>query len=356
MNDMLTPGKILKYYRIKKGFSLSDIASATRIPIDQLTQIEADQYTDPDAEVFYKGFIKNYSDHLNLDTEKILAIFRRTVAAKPATTPVIKEDKKQIVIDKVNSSEIVKNGTQPKAITTPASIIAKAKSYIKNLQLTPSFIATLIAAIVLIAVATYLIIQFNNYRKTPQVTISSPDDNYITNESFVTIVGSTTPKTIIEINDQIVQIDTEGNFTYEIQLTEGVNQVNVKAKRNEKDEGTTITRTVVYEKPFVPVEDDEEEEETAPQTPVITEHDLSISMTEDVWIKLTIDSNSPINTLLKAGDTKEYTWKDSFTVSIGKPKTTKITVDGEEKEIIANMQTGVGRVSCTSDNGTVSCK
>lgn len=361
---MLTPGKILKYYRIKKNFTLDDVSSATKIPLEQLGKVEADSFDNTDSEVFYKGFIKNYSDFLNLDTEKILAIFRRTIATKLSqeTINTGTTDKKTITIEKVNNSEIVKKSAPTKInfkeLKDPKAVFKKIKTKLKelfkNTSITPSFIASVVAVIVVLAVVSYLIIQFNNYKKDPQIEITSPADQSITQESFLEAEGITDPKNILFINDELINLDSEGKFSYEVQLSEGTNNIDFVVKRNESDDGIKITRTVVYEKPFVPVE--EPVTEIPEEEPiVITDHTLSLEMTEDVWIKLTIGDQKAINALLKAGEKKDYTWQDSFTISIGKPKTTKVIVDGEEKEIVVNMQTGVGRVSCTLTNSVVSC-
>ncbi len=365
MSEMLTPGKILKYYRIKKELSLSDVSSATKIPVEQLQQIEKDAFNNPESEVFYKGFIKNYSDYLNLDTDKILAIFRRTMAATKPEKPVVAKSKAKtaVAIEKVNNSEIVKNsnGTKNQATdlkspqTSLNRVKDKAGTLIKNISITPTFLASLLAVVVVLGVASYLIIQYNKYRQDPEITISHPPSNHITEENSVEIRGFTNPANLVLINNETVSLDTDGNFTYNVRLTEGVNQIDVTVKRTEQDDGITETLTVIYEEPFIPEPDEIEDEPIENDTPVVLEHTISFEMTEDVWIKLTIDSENPINTLLKAGQEAEYTWENSFTVSIGKPKTTTVIVDGEERESVVNSQTGVGRVSCNVRSGTLSC-
>ena len=72
----LTLGGFLRKEREKRGYTLEQVASATKIGLKILTSLEADQYGDLPALPFVRGFIKNYSKFLGLDPENVLQDFK----------------------------------------------------------------------------------------------------------------------------------------------------------------------------------------------------------------------------------------------------------------------------------------
>jgi cytoskeletal protein RodZ len=52
---------------------LDAVASATRVPIQRLEDIEAENFADLPAEVFTRGFVVAYARHLALDVERVVA-------------------------------------------------------------------------------------------------------------------------------------------------------------------------------------------------------------------------------------------------------------------------------------------
>ena len=67
-----TVGSILKEARIKKGFSLEDIADSLNFEIKYLIMIEDDDFDNFSAPVFIKGYIRSYALKLGLESERIL--------------------------------------------------------------------------------------------------------------------------------------------------------------------------------------------------------------------------------------------------------------------------------------------
>ncbi len=68
----LSLGEYLKAEREKRGLTIEQTASATKIGLKVLKQLEADQYADLPALPFVRGFVKNYGKFLGLDGEKLL--------------------------------------------------------------------------------------------------------------------------------------------------------------------------------------------------------------------------------------------------------------------------------------------
>jgi cytoskeletal protein RodZ len=71
-------GEILRETRHAKKKSLEDISRATKIKMDILEKLEADDYTSMPGPMYTKGFLKIYADHLGLDSDSIVATYLKS--------------------------------------------------------------------------------------------------------------------------------------------------------------------------------------------------------------------------------------------------------------------------------------
>jgi cytoskeletal protein RodZ len=70
-----TVGEILRSEREKKGLSVKEIEIATSIRTLYITAIEEGNYNVIPGEVYVKGFIRNYSNYLGLDSQEIMDLY-----------------------------------------------------------------------------------------------------------------------------------------------------------------------------------------------------------------------------------------------------------------------------------------
>lgn len=72
---------------------------------------------------------------------------------------------------------------------------------------------------------------------SPTLKITSPQNHQVLFENTTTLVGKTKPlayvSLISEENEVIIQADEDGNFSQEIDLVGGDNQINISAANNE---------------------------------------------------------------------------------------------------------------------------
>ena len=71
-------GDYLKQAREKKGLSLEQVASQTRIQVPHLQALESEDFANLPAKVFAKGFVRSYAKALGLDEEEALQYFLQT--------------------------------------------------------------------------------------------------------------------------------------------------------------------------------------------------------------------------------------------------------------------------------------
>ncbi len=65
-------GEYLRSEREKRGLTIEQTSSATKIGLKILRQLEADKYSELPALPFVRGFVRNYGKFLGLDGEKLL--------------------------------------------------------------------------------------------------------------------------------------------------------------------------------------------------------------------------------------------------------------------------------------------
>jgi len=211
---MKTVGEILAEERRKQGRTLEEISQQTKIPIQTLENIEKNRLKALPPATFVKGFIRNYAQELALDADKILAIFRRDNHF---------EDKNKIL---------------PQGITKPLD---------NGFSWTPRATAILFSTLVLTIIIGFLFFQVRGYLFAPPLDIKTPKNGELINNLSVEIVGKTIPDATVYIDDQLANLEFNGNFTYNLKLLPGENLIEVKAV-NRRGQETKLKRTVVVDK------------------------------------------------------------------------------------------------------------
>lgn len=69
---METIGQILRNAREKRGLSIEDLEESTHIVAKFIRALENEDFASLPGEIYVKGFIKNLSDKLSLDSQLVL--------------------------------------------------------------------------------------------------------------------------------------------------------------------------------------------------------------------------------------------------------------------------------------------
>lgn len=88
---METPGLMLKREREARGLTLSELAKVTRIPEASLMSIENNNFDDLPAEVFVRGFLRNYARQLSIPADEIMQAYEswmRQQSPRAVTTEI----------------------------------------------------------------------------------------------------------------------------------------------------------------------------------------------------------------------------------------------------------------------------
>jgi len=190
-----TVGQILKQAREKKGRPLSSIARETKISARFLKALEKNQFGKLPAEPFTRGFIKSYTQAVNIPTKKALALFRR-----------------DFTVDK-------KGKIRPKKLSGIDQTSFLDSRILKILAI---FFITLFFSI-------YLGFQLKTLFAPPALTVLKPEDNARLKGPIISVEGRVSADSSVWVNDQLVEVDNLGMWRKNLPVLPGENKIEVRA-------------------------------------------------------------------------------------------------------------------------------
>lgn len=286
-----TVGESLRQARLKQRLSIAQASKATCIREGVIEQLEEGNFADFPAQVQLQGLLKNYANFLGLDTEAVLARYRRE-STNPK--PQKKEEEKK-----------TKEKKQFQLYTK------------RNLTIISIFLACVLCLF-------YLGGQINNLLTPPSLKLTAPveltadfnGDIFVAGNSFK-LQGVAAPKSVVRFNSDILEQDIDGSFsTNEIPLRTAELKVIITAT-NQLGKTSTISLVIkrgntgiaTVDKMSVLIEIQNE------VTPLLVRADGKIEfddrafpgdiITLDAEQRLQIESSTPQNILLKING-KDY--------------------------------------------------
>jgi cytoskeletal protein RodZ len=213
---MKTVGEILKDARLKKKLSLDTVEKFTKIRKKFLLGIENDDFSLIPSISYAKGFVKNYSDYLGLNSDVTLAFFRR------------------------QTKDVTKSSLLPKGVSDPLNA--------PFFQLTPGRFMMLVVIGLVCIFLLYFGLQYRRIQTPPSLVIDSPKSNVLTVEKRVDVYGSTDPDATITINGVNVQVHPDGKFFDQVALDKGLTAITIVAT-SRYGKSTIVSRTIEFQGP-----------------------------------------------------------------------------------------------------------
>lgn len=318
---MITAGEVLKNKRELLKRSLEKASLDTKIQKRFLEYIENNQFDYFDSEVFLTGFIKIYAQYLDLDTNKILALYRRS---NPKKTPPKTEPKEQKVFGNNNKKNLAKH-------------------------LTPKTLLTILLTVFLISVFGYIGYQIYKFQSPPTLEISQPANESEFTTKTITIKGQTETETLVEINGNSVDTDKDGAFTKEIDLIEGPNIITIRASKSNTLEKVETLKVTYLTETQESQEDEKELEEKQENTITLEIFDSA------AWVRLDIDDENKISQVVEPS-TLEWTIEQKLYVITGRVSNTKLFFNDNPLDWQTNQTTGVAELTCEIVEEQLSCE
>lgn len=302
-----TLGQKLSRKRRSMGVEIPDVERATKIRAKYIHSLEHDNYEALPADVYVRGFLKNYTQFLGLDYDKILDVYKRERG--------IEENIKKAT----GKAPIVKPLKVPKFVITPKSIIIS------------------LVVFSILAVVFYIGWQFRVFSAPPKLQISSPADNTALDTDYTFIVGKTDPGAKLFINDSSVATDPEGNFKERISLSEGTNVLKIVAS-SEMDKKTEVNLTLLV-KTKEPVATLSPSATPTPSPTAIRGLELKVEVGPNAaWLNVLVDGKEDFQGTVVAGVAKIFKAKESIKITSGNPTSTHLYLSNEK---VANKDLGL---------------
>jgi cytoskeletal protein RodZ len=305
---MKTVGQVLAEARATKKITLTEAERSTKIRVDILRALEADDFSRLPSSTYIRGFIKNYGSFLDLDSDQLLAIFRRQydVGRGPAFA----------ILPDLSSKE------------TP------------KLTLTPGRAFGLGISVLVLGFLGYLLAQYQSYAAAPMLSITAPSENLRVNNGAVQVVGRTDRDATLKINGQEIALTESGAFSVSVTLPDGTSDLTFSAV-NKLGRVTTLKRTVTVEASVA--KDTNSSFGTGgpvatgsavarPTVAAATTANSYLEVTLQIgpnaaWIEITADSVS-LSKLFAAGASQTFKAQDKIIVKTFNAGSTEVIVNG----------------------------
>jgi len=211
---MKTIGELLRLRREQLKLSIESVESKLRIRKRYLVALEQDDFSVFSSPNYIRGFIKNYSEYLDLDSAKVLAVFRRQYAANEA-------------------EELMPEGVH-NPLDNPL------------FKITPQRAAIVSVLLILLVFFVYLFSQARGLFGAPTLELVDPAKDQVVNSRELELRGRVNPEAQLSLNGKGAEISADGEFAIKVELNEGVNEFVLEAV-NKNGKVSRIERNIRYQ-------------------------------------------------------------------------------------------------------------
>lgn len=209
-----TLGERLRAVREEIGVNLERVARDTGIQLAYLQALETSSYGQLPSVVYARNFVKRYAEYLQLNPLSVLQLF----------------DKERLLLERSGRS-----GAQP----------ASTRPRFSSLHfITPKLIRRVFIGLVFLVCFIYLGFVVYKSMAPPNLSVTEPADNIITQERSLAVSGQVEPGAKVSINGQLVMTSQDGKFREVVNLQEGINIIEIVATKN-RGKPTVIYRQVL---------------------------------------------------------------------------------------------------------------
>lgn len=280
----LNVGQQLKARRQAIRLSLAQVELDTKIRGKFLTALESGDYSSLPNDIYSRGFVQHYANHLGLDGADVAARYaveRGGVAAGDTKAPKL-----------ARSKHIVFTGR----------------------------ILAVFGGLALIAIIfAYLLWQFSALAAAPRLTITSPEADMVIAGGIIDVSGYSTPGSDVSVDDSPVLTDTDGNFSEKVALQDGVNAIKITS-RSKLGKSTTVTRNVLAKLPKV-----DAVQAVVPAAPFAGVA-VAVSVTSATSVVVVVDGKEAWRGTVVAGWSKVFTGANDISITTGNAGATSVTV------------------------------
>lgn len=320
--DSLTLGERMKKLRNERRLTLQDISKSTKIQMKYLESIEDGVYSSLPADVYVRGFLRSYAIFMGLNEQNLIKQFEREKG--------IHKNIKKIVDDEGAREPI------------------KFSSFV----LTPKMIAVGLVLFVVAASFIYLYMEVNSFISKPRLVIIKPTDGTKIAGNSTHIAGVAEKDALVFINDQPVLVSEKGEFSQDIGLKSGPNNINVRVRSKfDKETSQSITVNADFQNPIAASEIENNDVQDVDQSLAGVSLEVNVSP-NPTWLSVEADGNLVYSGVLLPDSVQTFEAKQSISITSGKGKETFVKINGKDK-VMLSEENGVVRGVMFDANGRV---
>lgn len=211
---MKTIGEILRTQREYRRLNLEEVAKLTKIKLEYLEALEANEFSQLPSATFVKGYIKTYGRLFGFDYQPLLAMLRR------------------------DYKESAKGKLLPREFLKP--MLKKRRWW------APLTVASVVLGAAFLTIVSFVVFQWYSLQKPPLLEVVQPQES-ATVAAKVQVTGRTLSDARVTVNDQPVALQLDGSFSTEVVLpNEGIHAI-VVSSTDRRGKTNTVERTVRVE-------------------------------------------------------------------------------------------------------------
>lgn len=323
----LTLGEKLGKLRSDRRISLAEISRATKIQVKYLEYLEEGAYEKLPADVYVKGFLRNYAEFLGIDEKILVKLYEKELGIK----------------NNLEKGKKFKRGDL---------LAGREKIDISSFIITPRILAVSAIAILIFGGFFYLYREIGSFASSPRLIILSPDKNYSTRGNSVEVSGVTDRDAKVFINEQPVLVNDEGGFKENLTLQSGTSTVTIRAvNRFDKVAQETLTIQSTFAEPQGGTTVAENSENsTSPQAENLQKLQLEIWVDPGpVWVSVEADGGLVFSGTMLSGAIQTFQAENKIIISSGKGKATFVKFNGKDIGALSEKSGAVKSVEFNRD-------
>lgn len=207
-----TLGQKFKKTRKRLKLTIVEVELATKIRSKYLEALECDDFTSLPADAYTKGFVIRYARYLKMNEDKALEEYLQHKSQYQDSDGVLRPNK--------SFREV-------------------------GFIITPKLFAPVGIGMVVVSLFAYLAFQIYGFAAAPELVIASPNNNSVLDHENIEIKGTTNQQAEVYVNEQKIQVSSDGTFATEYKLLPGINVIQIKS-RNKAEKEKSLTYTVEY--------------------------------------------------------------------------------------------------------------
>jgi cytoskeletal protein RodZ len=283
-----TLGEFLASARENLSLSVEEAAQKAAMKRQFLASLEDGDFSKLPPDVYVVGFLKQLAVMYSVDSETLINQYK----------------KEHGIVKHIAKAEI--QGP-------------RFKHFIEKLVITPKLLSILLGTGFVVITILYVVWQVLSINKNPSLEIFEPKDRQVIGQSSVTVSGKTDPGMTVTINDQVVFVDSDGNFKTQLGISPGPKDLVFVAKNKFDKQVKRIISVVGEAQAALALE------------PLIV---MELKAGERIEVDFSLDGGENFHEIIEAGNSKQIRAMGKIVLSTSNAGETRVIFNNQDLGVL----------------------